>query len=353
MWNCIHAWYNLYVDILLLYGGIIMEQLRTLALFRCTEKQYAQSFCTTGNMKFNTPQYWIDLEKKEGKGRGDLMEGVCASSNMFDINTLLRCQTLRQNIYPETIKGITYFRSKDILNLPCYCLFGLNNTAFENEFFDRRGVKYHSSIVAKQYFQDFSNNSTDESAKVLSDDRKPVLIMIMNPSKFVERVINYFESIGVKREEILISPVEYMDKNIPFVSIKKFPYELFLKDKSFSYQSEIRIIINTKDRNVLKELADKNNIVNIGDLQDITHIEEFYYKDMAMAIRGNKLYYALPEPKEQDLKDLPVEELISTMYDIREGVIKVSSDEKKTTLQYLEELLKSKYGIYHIQWPEI
>jgi hypothetical protein len=96
---------------------------KTLALFRCTEKQYAESFCTYGNMKFNTPQYWIELEKKEGKGRGDSLEGVYSASHMLDINTIKESNSLRKNIHREVKNGTIYFRSNDILNLPCFCFF--------------------------------------------------------------------------------------------------------------------------------------------------------------------------------------------------------------------------------------
>lgn len=79
------------------------ENISTLALFRCTEKQYAESFCKRGNMKFNTPKYWIDIEKEEGKGRGDISEGVYALNHFLDVNNLFISRNARQNVQCETI----------------------------------------------------------------------------------------------------------------------------------------------------------------------------------------------------------------------------------------------------------
>lgn len=137
-------------------------ELRTISLFRCTEKIYAEQFCKTGNMKFNTPKYWVELEKKEGKGRGDILEGVYAASNIFDIPTLTTCAFLRENSYGETIDNTTYFRSKDVMNLPCYCFFGLNNSLFSNPTIDEKGYTRYPFYLTKQYFEDFSGKITKE-----------------------------------------------------------------------------------------------------------------------------------------------------------------------------------------------
>lgn len=38
---------------------------------RCTEVKYAYSFLEKGEIKFNTPQSWVNRAIEFGKGRGD------------------------------------------------------------------------------------------------------------------------------------------------------------------------------------------------------------------------------------------------------------------------------------------
>ncbi len=327
-----------------------MSQINTLMLFRCTEQQYAESFCNTGSMKFNTPQYWIDIEKKYCKGRGDLHEGAYSSFNAFDNSDLSIYKKLRKNVYVygEPLKSITYLRSKDILNLPCFCLYGLNDDMFTNIINDEKG-EHHCFSVVKEYFQDFSEDHTKDTTINLPSSGKPALLIIHSPRKFFDRVRAYFLSIGVKDEEILILPVRYIDKSIPFLCSKEFPMELFLKDKSFSYQNEIRIVINTKNNKVLRELRKNNNTVNIGNMKDIADIEGYYYEDMFMELRGNNLLYVLPEPIVTPLIEMSKEELVSILYQITyEDEWTKNAEEKVEAIKNIKKTLREKYGIYHL-----
>lgn len=327
-----------------------MEQLKTKCLFRCTERQYADAFCATGNMKFNTPQYWIDLEKSEGKGRGDLLEGMYLMTNMLDVKTILENKNIRKNAKSEIIDSNIYFRSDDTVDLPCYCLFSLYNTHFSEESIDKKGNKHHYYKVKKQYFHDFSDNNTKESIKNLPEGKRPALVMILDPTEFFERVRTYFEKLGVKREEILLNPVEYLNKKEPFVSTKKFPGELFLKDNSFSYQNEVRIVINTSNNNVLQELKKNNYIVNIGSLEDIASVEDFYYDDMILDLRGRTLSYKLPEPvKFNSLEELSKDDLLGLVYSYNNGSLNIKGD-KETVLQMIKDKLRIKYNIYDIDY---
>ncbi|MGL6107644.1 hypothetical protein [Romboutsia sp.] len=334
-----------------------MKQPNIINLFRCTERQYAKSFCETGNMKFNTPGYWIELEKEEGKGRGDLLEGVCASFHKDDIPMLAQLRDIRENICGETINNITYLRSKDILELPSYCFFGLDVKDFSDISIDEEGIKHYTTTVTQQYFKDFSDNTTKEIAKELPVHKQPVLVIITNPNEFFKRITDYLIKLGLKREEILINPVEYMDKSQGFYSPKEvYPGELFLKDISFEYQKEVRVVINTKNKKVIKQISAKNNIIDIGNLSDITHIEEFYYdKDMLMEKRGNSLLYVLSEPKTYPLEDLGKEELLGLVCQItNEDVRKygVETDEqKRDIIKEIEEILRIKHNMV-ILWEE-
>ena len=334
-----------------------MKKPNIINLFRCTERQYAESFCEKGNMKLNTPRYWIELEKEEGKGRGDLLEGVCANVHKDDIPRLVQLKDIRENICGETINNITCLRSKDILELPSYCFFGLDVKDFKDISIDEEGIKHYTTTVTQQYFKDFSDNTTKELAKELPRYKQPVLVMITNPNEFFKRITDYFLKLGLKREEILINAVKYIDKSQGFYCPKElYPGELFLKDKSFEYQREVRVVINTKNKKILKELSDKNNIINIGNLSDITHIEEFYYdKDMLMEKRGNSLLYVLSEPKTYPLENLSKEELLGlvcqiTNQDVRKHGIE-NDEQKRDVIKEIEEILRRKHNMV-ILWEE-
>lgn len=326
----------------------------TIALFRCTEKQYADSFVTMGNMKFNTPKYWVELEQTEGKGRGDSLEGVYSVSHIYDINTIKESNAIRKNIHREVKGKAIYFRSNDIFHLPCFCFFGLHDFAFFFERTDKNGIKRYTSHITQEYFKDFSENTTKELAAQLLEGNKPALVLITNPVKLFERVKNYFVKLGVKEEEILIEPVKYHNKKEWYIADRGFPYELFLKDSSFAYQSEVRIIINTNNQSILKKLADSNNIVNIGSLEDIASVIDFYYENMYLRLKGNKLSYQLQEPQTivMDFHSMSKEELLREIDAIVNDDMEVRDANVKEVLEMLLNILKTKHNVPDNELPK-
>lgn len=324
-----------------------MKNLRTLWLLRCTEKQYADSFCKQGNIKFNTPRIWIKMEEECGKGRGDANEGVFSSHEPTDAISIMQSSKLRQDIECYTKERITYLRSKDILDLPCFCLYGLHNTNFTESSIDKAGIVHHIGCIAKEYFEDFGNDITKEDMDKIAEENQPVLVMINNPHEFFNRVREFFISLGAKPEEILISPVIYMDKKQPFYCNLEYPYELFLKDLEFSKQSEVRIIINTKNKKVLEYMKDNNNIVNIGDLRDITNITKYYFDDMQLDLSGNSLLYSLSEPEYTPLEDYSFEELLAIAHQVYRGDAPGvdNPEEINSIIDEIKKIIKNKYNI--------
>lgn len=322
--------------------------MKTFMLFRCTESKYADSFRSAGNMKFNTPQYWIDLEKKEGKGRGDLLEAVHASFNIKDINAFILCKDLRSNSVVENKGAIAYLRNEDICKLPCYCLFSLDDRFFPNTVVDKYGQNRSLGRIDKQYFKDFFEESKDY-VQSLPEDERPVLLIISNPHEFFKRVRQYFVAIGFKPEEILISPVQYINKNIPFICNMEAPFELFLKDESYSHQSEVRIVINTKNVKLLHKIKSLNGVINIGSLEDIVDIEKYYYDDFVMEKVDNTLRYVLSEPRYTRIQPppkLPKEQLLAVYEGIKNGSIRLRDyDEELTKLSVIQASLKEYYNI--------
>lgn len=170
--------------------------------------------------------------------------------------------------------------------------------------------------------------------------------MITNPHEFFKRIRKYFKSIGAKENEILIAPVTYLDKRSPFAHTDNSPYELFLKDLSFQHQSEIRIIINSKNPKVRRTLRENNNIIDIGNIEDIAHIEGFYFEDMAMELVGNVFRYALAEPKIHPINELPKEELMKLRAGVMMGNVKCK--DINADLKLIDDVLREKYDVHHL-----
>jgi hypothetical protein len=209
--------------------------------------------------------------------------------------------------------------------------------------------------VTQEYFKDFSENTTKESAEKLPEENRPALVMITNPEKFLERLTTFFVKMGVREEEILIEPVEYHNKKEWFIATKGFPYELFLKDSSFSYQSEVRIIINTKDQAILQKLSETNYIVNIGSLEDIASVVDFYYEDMFLKLKGdNKLSYRLQEPETivMDFEAMTKEELLREVDAIINDDMEVRGVSTETALQEMIDVLRTKHNVHDMGLPQ-
>ena len=324
-----------------------MHSFKTIGLFRCTEKKYADLFCKNGTIKFGTPRTWIDLEKSEGKGRGDSKEGISAIIPCLDYDNIVAFYNMRPDTVGEMINEFTYFRSNNLLDLPCFCLFGLHNTHFSEITTDKKGILHYTATIAKEYFNDFSENTAKESINKLPEEKQPVVIIITNPHEFFCRIKSYFYNLGVKDEEIIISPVIYKDMSSPFVFYGKFPNELLLKDIYFSHQSEVRIILNTRDHKILQFLKQNNNIINLGCLKDITHIEKFYFTNMTMELQENKLLYTLPEPRVSNVKDFSYSNLISLINQISRGDAPgiETEEEIKKNVKYLCTVIKEKFNV--------
>lgn len=296
----------------------LSDPLKTYCLFRCTEYQYAELLRKQGTIKFNTPAKWIELEQTEGKGRGDSQEGIFAHLSFNDYDSIANCQTLRSNIKGKTEYQMSSLRSDSILQLPCFCLFGLHNTLFSEIMVDKEMIQHYTYTVRKNYFNDFSNQITKETLHLIPESEKPVLVIITNPLEFINRIKNQLIKLGFSEDEILMFPVKYIDKNCSFIITEKFPGELFYKDNSFSYQNEVRIVINSKNKEALKKLVSNDYLIHIGNLEDIISIEDFYFDDMFLEIQDNTLLYALSKEKHHHLSQLPKEELLFILHRLKE-----------------------------------
>lgn len=280
------------------------KNFKTIMLLKCvTNQKYAEDFLEFGKLKFGKPQEWIDAWEKEGSGRGDLLEGSFASivrSNyrQADFYKLLRTNTIEM-IDPRN--NNIHFQSKDVLNLPTCCFFGLNDNMFKTISKGEDGNEYLSGKIKKSYFRDFAKSLDKTAYENCSEDERPALIMVNNLTEFRKRLETYFMKNGLELSEIIYYPVTYLDKGKEFFIGDPAPNELFTKDDKFSNQSEIRIVLNTKNKKFLRKLYENNGIVELGNMRDIASIEGYYFEDFIMQKRGNTLLYALATPKVEEL----------------------------------------------------
>ena len=310
------------------------ENYQTKMLFRCTSLLYAERFLETGNIRFGLPQEWIDEYKVNGDGRGDLLEGCYCCMPNFNLSVANFYKSLRPNveIFRDSRTDYLYFRSKDVLDMRTFCLFGLDVKDFHIDASDEE--KNPTFTLHKKYFEDFSNVSKEMYDKLPSEE-KPVLLMINNPKEFHKRLRNFMHNFGVNDDEWIIHPIGYSEKNTHFLIGDDMPSELFSKDISFEYQKEIRVVVCTKRDSIVQKFNKCNGIVNLGCMKDIASIEEYYFDDMKMQLKGNnKMIYTLPRPVYIPLVEMEPETLMAMIqqaYDNRIPGEDLSDEGKRNT----------------------
>ena len=293
MWNDI---FNRFKDVEI-QPRVLPE--RTLLMLKCLEHKYAKAFIDTGAMKFATPSSW----KPDGTTRGDVLEGVYASQRRRDKEQDRFLKSLRKAPYTIRQNGFIFYKSRPIVEFRAYSLYGLNSENMHMQTFRSQDHRFHKvGCVKKEFFQKLYPGITKESIDAMGDERPAV--MIITPDKFCERVASKLIEMGLRKEEILIGPVFYTNNfRKPFIIFNE-PEELFSKDISYSEQSEIRIAVDTR-REEVRELFEKTNgIIEIGPIDEsIATLSEFYFDDMIVEERDNKLLFNLARPQHYDYID--------------------------------------------------
>ena len=173
-------------------------------------------------------------------------------------------------------------------------------------------------------------------------------MFINNPHKLFERVRDDLKKIGLSEDEIIISPVEYIDKKVVSISAIPYPKELLLKDNYYSQQSEIRIIINSSNDKFMKYMKDNNNTIDIGNIEDITEIYDYYFQDLLIEKTGkNSIIFTLPKPMLESFEEMNLERLLNIIVQVSSNTIpqKMGNDEKEELLTHIKKCIKDKYNI--------
>ena len=319
----------------------------TILLFRCTKRKYAESF-VKGKIFFNQPKNWIQIEKDGNKGQGDVLEGTFLSAKENDNSNFIKKLKKDSNLTHFYENGFVYFRRKKIEELYSICFHGLKDNSFTQKNIEKDGKAHYISRVENSYFTDFSNNITELDYESIEDNEKPVVMFINNPHKLFERVRDALKKIGLSEDEIIISPVEYIDKKVVSISAIPYPKELLLKDNYYSQQSEIRIIINSSNDKFMKYMKDNNNTIDIGNIEDITEIYDYYFQDLLIEKTGkNSIIFTLPKPMLESFEEMNLERLLNIIVQVSSNTIpqKMGNDEKEELLTHIKKCIKDKYNI--------
>ncbi len=303
---------------------------------KITEEAYVEDFVKKGIIHFSNPQIWRDRSRCGGK-QLDEDEGCFCFSTMEN-DELLALQG-RKFVKYRTSNGWKYYEDNDLI--VGICIYGILMSRFRDSFM-RYGVKEIRTkdvVVPTEFFRDFVEG-------VECSNRKAIIIFDL--PRFCEMVIDTIKKKGVSKEEIFVSPVFYVNKKTPYCIKKDFPFEYFLKDDAYSKQSELRIMIASRNKEFYKQLERNNYNISIGDITSFAVIQDNYNKDLFLSIQGNKLIYELASPITMTMDDRSFAQLIRELYQIKQNQLPGDAkrqEELDGLAKPIINHIKRKYGV--------
>lgn len=251
---------------------------------RCAKQKDAKQLIERGKIQFGMPQSWVEYEETHGKGRGDIFEGTFAICHYEDLEQI-KLFAEKYNIPDGDIntfrKGARlYYKRKSTMNLPCFCLYILKDTAFNIE--PKEGWQNIQTTIPADYFMDFADHKSKSEVDLMDEAEKPAVVVIKNFDAFKERIVNSLLSLGIKQDEILVEPITYYDYEqygpdgwLDFG--QKPPLELVVKSKAFENQSELRFIVNSSNGEAMDYLRKKP--IEVGAIDDIAEWHSGYFSE--------------------------------------------------------------------------
>lgn len=283
---------------------------QTYWFIKCLGLRFAKAFIERGSIRFATLASWCI---SDGTSRGDYMEGVFASQKGYDPTLDESLRALRKGAISIKDNGYTFYKSNEILSFRAFCLYGLNDNNMPIQTVRSQDHQLHKlGIVKKEFFKKLFPKVTEENLELYAEAERPVVLFI-RPDSFVSFVTEKLLDKGVKEEEIFIRPISYIDYyNKPFIIGKK-PEELFVKRVDYSEQSEVRVVIDTH-REEVRALFDKDSVIELGPIpESVAFISDYYFKDLSVEIRGNKLFYELARPQVYHIDDVDDVSLLNVL----------------------------------------
>ena len=284
---------------------------KTFLLLKCLNYRYAKEFIETGALYFSTIEKW---SYQDGTSRGDPLEGVYASQRGYNAELDSLLCSLRKCPIEGVYSGYTYYRSKEILAFRACCFCGLNSDIMNLAEQRAQDHRYHyRGKISKDYFRELFSNVTPDQVKCGDANDRPV-VLIIKPDDFISLVKSTLLRMGVKESEIFIGPVQYINYRARPFMIGSEPQELFTKHLKYKEQNEVRIVIDTRRKEV-KDLFDKaNGVIKFGAIgKAIATLSEFYFEDMIIEERGNTLIYNLATPVVYEINEVDDNSLVTIM----------------------------------------
>ena len=230
------------------------------------------------------------------------------------------------------------------------CLYGLRSNAFEKTI-GTDGRAHYCTKISKNYFSDFTDFKSRVEYENAKSNEQPVVIRINNPHVFFSRIRSFLLTLGVKEEEIIVSPVKYLDRYSLMIAAVPSPSELLLKDKAFEEQSEVRIIVNSSSPMYLDYMQKYGNVLSIGSLEDIAEVFDYYFDDMSIERYGSKsILFSLPKAINNQIGEMDFFELEDLLFNILRGTVQLKNvpdkcDTWDKKLKFLADLFYAKYGV--------
>ena len=325
---------------------VLDSKFSTRILFRCTKREFAEAI-KNGKFFFNTPDAWIKEEERGNKGQGDILEGTFFSVDKNDNSDFINSLKLNNKIEHFEYENLCYFRKKNIRDLYCLCFYGLNDLDFEREV-DNRGRATYTNKITREYFSDFSNGVCREEYEKQEKSEQPVVVMIRNPQRLFRKIKDFFVDKGVKEEEIIISPVQYINKKTVALSAIPYPGELLIKDNAFKNQSEIRVIINSSIPALREYMEKHHNIIDIGDISQFVDIFDYYFDDLLMEVKDNHFAFTRPSPIFMPLNDFEFNELLAMYAQAKQNEVPeccYGETNREEYLEVLQAIIEDKYHV--------
>lgn len=241
-------------------------------IMRSTSIKYANTLIDEGAIKFNTPYSWAEYGVT---GRGDIFEGTFAACHQANVQKICEYYKMYNDVETQVRNQCIYFRRKRTMNLPCYCFYLLKTSKFELP--KEEGVQKISGEIDSKYFKDFMDHKSLEEIEEMKMEDRPSIVIINNPKKFIDMIVEALKKIGVKESEIMIEFVEYQNKEVEHYCTAESPKELKIKPKAFEHQQEGRIIVNTDNDEIKTILC--NGVIKIGGIEDISKKSDTYFED--------------------------------------------------------------------------
>ena len=323
---------------------VLINNFSTHMLFRCTSREFAEDLCN-GKLYLSTPRVWVEKEMENGKGQGDSIEGVFYGTNVVEGNPILKSFEKNPDIEVFKHEGYTFLRRMSVLDMRCACFYGLHDKDFR-KIIDSDGKAHFKRVIPVSYFTDFSQNIMKEDYNNLPSKSQPVVVIIDKPHIFFEKVRSALHRIGVEDRDIIISPVEYIEMHKHHYSALEFPKELLLKDVFFERQSEVRIIVSSKNKAFHDYLKKHNNKIEIGSLDGITSILDYYFHDLEIEKDKNRISYTLPKSEVKSFMEMNFSELLETLRNIYNGYYGLSNEEEEEAIEQLKDVVLQKYNTH-------